>query len=115
MNVNEPTISGFTPKQINDTSFERMNGVPEFGHFLKFHDYDATWAIALALNASIPVLAKAGKRLTDFRYDDVYMSKVIKQSMLEVKFEGSLGYIRFDSNGDPLFDFQLTFGKNLHF
>ena len=52
------------------------------------YGYDAMWAIALALNNSLVLLANENKTLEQFDYEDVHTASVIKQSLANVDFRG---------------------------
>ncbi|XP_077867209.1 gamma-aminobutyric acid type B receptor subunit 2-like [Saccoglossus kowalevskii] len=61
--------------------------------------YDAMWAIALALDASIGSLP-GNKSLEDFSYEDSDFSSVFVQKMGELQFEGMSGPVIFTDTGD---------------
>ena len=57
-----------------------------------------------------------GKKITDFTYNDQAMGLVMKESVAQLSFVGSLGLTQFDENGDPksIFDVRYQIG-NYHF
>lgn len=50
--------------------------------------YDAVWALCLALNGSIPVLAATNRTLDSFNYDDTSMVSVFMTQMYQLDFNG---------------------------
>ncbi|XP_077997881.1 gamma-aminobutyric acid type B receptor subunit 2-like [Glandiceps talaboti] len=71
--------------------------------------YDAVWALALALNNTMNVLEESNdnKRLEDFTYGDSQMAQLILKSMANVTFNGVMGRIGFNENGDAVADFRI--------
>ena len=55
--------------------------------------YDATWALTLALNASINYLPPG--LLSDYKHGQPQTTKVIRQYLSRLQFEGSMGRIVF--------------------
>ena len=56
--------------------------------------YDSVWALALALNSSIPRLdSELGASLDDYAYGNNDMTAVIRSELLKVTFEGASGFI----------------------
>nr|XP_006824877.1 PREDICTED: gamma-aminobutyric acid type B receptor subunit 2-like [Saccoglossus kowalevskii] len=60
--------------------------------------YDAIWAMALALNASIEDILP--QRLENFTYDSSEMAEIIKGNMEKTNFFGVSGPVTFDTDGD---------------
>lgn len=53
--------------------------------------YDAVWSLALALNASIPLLAERKLTpLTEFTYENDKMRDVFMETMSQTNFEGMM-------------------------
>ena len=60
--------------------------------------YDSTWALALSLNASMPRLeAEFNKSLSDYRFGYPAITKVIRDELLKVSFEGVRGTVQFNN------------------
>ena len=59
-------------------------------------EYDAVWAMALALNNSIEPLKAKGLSLADIQYGNDIAAQIIKQEMLKLKFQGLTGEIEFN-------------------
>ena len=56
--------------------------------------YDSVWALALALNSSIPRLeSELGASLDDYAYGNNDMTAIIRSELLKVTFEGASGFI----------------------
>ena len=56
--------------------------------------YDSVWALALALNSSIPRLeSELGASLDDYAYGNNDMTAVIRSELLKVAFKGASGFI----------------------
>ncbi|XP_033638560.1 uncharacterized protein LOC117299207 [Asterias rubens] len=101
---NVQTVSGITPNDFDDELRRRLsepgnenytyNGIASFG-------YDAAWAMALALNKTAQILKtkrfKDGtfRRLEEFTYDDIEMSKVFFDAIDETNFYGTSGPVSF--------------------
>lgn len=64
--------------------YAQYKGAIKFASF----SYDATWAIAIALNNSIPHLLEMNKTLQDFQYNDKIFLKIFKSEMAKVRFQG---------------------------
>lgn len=60
--------------------------------------YDQVWAIALALNDSLPKLQKMNIKINHF--DQPQVTKIIEDSLSQVSFHGVTGYIRFTSDNE---------------
>ena len=54
--------------------------------------FDATWALALSLNSSLPRLKDKGLSLSNYTHQ---MSEIIKEELLNLSFEGMTGRIEF--------------------
>ena len=57
--------------------------------------FDATWALALSLNNSLPHLKENGLSLSNYTYQMPEITRVIKEELLNVSFEGMRGRIEF--------------------
>ena len=60
--------------------------------------FDATWALALSLNNSLPRLKEMGLSLSDYRYGMPEITKIVRDQLLNVDFEGMRGRVNFSSS-----------------
>ncbi len=58
--------------------------------------YDIVWAIALALNNSLPKLNQTGYDLTDYNYMQTEATEIIRHQLLLTKFQGMSGSVEFN-------------------
>lgn len=59
--------------------------------------YDSVWALALALNASIPRLEnELNASLDNYSYHQSYATEIIRSELLNVEFEGITGKVKFN-------------------
>ena len=66
--------------------------------------YDATWAMALALNNSIPEFAEKGLSLTDYTFGQKENTDIILRKLMEVDFKGvSAGKVNFQADSRDSF------------
>ena len=59
--------------------------------------YDGVWALALALNRSLPKLNEIGLDLSNYRYGQLEASEIIRNEVYKLEFQGASGRIAFDS------------------
>lgn len=64
--------------------------------------YDAIWAIALALNKTMPALARRNLTLEDFHYEHKEIMKEIKDQLMNISFLGVSGQVAFSDQGDRI-------------
>ena len=63
--------------------------------------FDATWALALSLNNSLPQLQKEkGLSLSNYTYQMPNVTRIIKEELLKLSFEGMRGRIEFSSKSN---------------
>lgn len=93
------TISGWTAQQYAN-KFKNLTNISAV-HESSFA-YDATWAIALALNKSIQRLADRGKFLENFTYTDKEMADVVQEALKNTSFLGVTGPVSFTENGERI-------------
>ncbi|RDD38504.1 Gamma-aminobutyric acid type B receptor subunit 2 [Trichoplax sp. H2] len=102
--IQEPTISKYTPEEWTKAydhfrqAFSHWQGRKDFAGY----SYDAIWAIAIALNQSIPRLRLIEKTLENFQYDDEDYFNIFKEEIENVTFHGVTGPFSFTSNGNRL-------------
>ena len=58
--------------------------------------YDATWALVLALNASLDKIS-----LTDYKFGQPNSTSIIRQQLTQLAFEGLMGTIEFQTSHNP--------------
>ena len=79
--------------------------------------YDATWALALALNNSETELEKQNLSLSNYMYGHEEITRIIRREMFQLRFQGTTGQVHFEREGGyndqpPTLDiFQVTQGK----
>ena len=61
--------------------------------------YDATWAMALSLNNSIPLLEQEGLTLVNYSYGHPNVTNIIQDQLLKLQFEGMSGRIAASQTG----------------
>ena len=82
--------------------------------------YDATWALALALNNSEAELEKQNLSLSDYWYGHEEITRVIREEMFKLNFQGITNRIHFEHEGGyndhpPRLDiFQVVQGNAEH-
>ena len=59
---------------------------------------DATWALALSLNNSIPHLNKRGMSLSEYKYKRPEITQLVREELLKLSFEGMRGRVEFSEN-----------------
>ena len=101
LDYNVTTDTGLTYREFNRTYNERIeeyNSQEElmiepsiWGSSL----FDAVWSIALAFNNSIQILGRMGLNLSDYKSGQQAATDVIRSELLNLKFEGLSGTIRF--------------------
>ena len=75
--------------------------------------YDATWAMALSLNNSTPLLEQEGLTLANYSYGHPNVTKIIQDQLLRLQFEGMSGRIAASETGlvTTVDIFQVVDGK----
>ena len=59
--------------------------------------YDGVWALALALNHSVPKLQEIGLDLSNYSYGQLNASKIIRNEVYKLDFQGTSGRILFNN------------------
>ena len=60
--------------------------------------HDSVWALALALNSSIPLLEERGMKLENYSYGQREATDIIQQQLLQVDFEGMVGRVTMQND-----------------
>ena len=79
--------------------------------------YDEVWALALAINSSLPELETKNLSLEDYEYNNIAITNIIEDHLKNVSFAGAVAEINFDQNNReavaPINIFQIRNGKNM--
>ncbi|XP_013398210.1 gamma-aminobutyric acid type B receptor subunit 2-like [Lingula anatina] len=117
----QETINGLTFDQY-ERRYKQWPSFEKYG-FNEYHPYgyDAIWAAALALNSSIPEVAKQvvtevfdgetvvrPKRLDDFTYEDSHLLDVLMEELKKTNFTGMTGPMSFYENGSRPWQIEIT-------
>ena len=57
--------------------------------------FDATWALALSLNNSLPRLKERGLSLSNYMYGMPEITEIVREELLKLSFEGMRGRVEF--------------------
>ena len=60
--------------------------------------FDATWALALSLNNSLPYLNERGLSLTNYTYLMPEITQILREELLKLSFEGMRGRVQFSES-----------------
>ena len=63
---------------------------------IKTSNYDIVWAIALAVNDSLPELKNRNRSIDDYTIGQSEITAVIEKNLKNLKFEGASGWIEFN-------------------
>ena len=79
--------------------------------------FDATWALALSLNNSMPRIKDKGLSLSNYRYRMPAITQIVRDELLKLTFEGMRGRVEFseDTHGGEdvtIIDFNQTFNTD---
>ena len=106
-------VSGKTYSQYRSDYLDEVNSMkkePFFQQFImeghRFADnnkysnsmYDEVWALALALNTSLPELEYHNFSLKDYQYNMTNITNIIEKHLQNVSFPGAVGDISFNYN-----------------
>ena len=94
-------------KEDVDQESYRLQREEKFVELLRYFDYtkenpyanymyNQVWALALALNKSLPDLQSRGYRLQDYQYNNSEITAIIEGHLEDVSFPGTLGTVAFD-------------------
>lgn len=59
--------------------------------------YDAVWAMAIAMNSSLPELEEKGYDLAEYNYEQANATAIIRKHVLETNFQGLSGPFTFNA------------------
>uniref|UniRef100_A0A672G9C4 Gamma-aminobutyric acid type B receptor subunit 1 n=1 Tax=Salarias fasciatus TaxID=181472 RepID=A0A672G9C4_SALFA len=98
-------VSNMTSQEFISALMSRLGGKnpEETGGFQEAPlAYDAVWALALALNKTVPPLKARGRRLEDFNYNNHDITAEIYRALNTSSFEGVSGQVVFDAQGSRM-------------
>jgi len=93
-NDSEVTISGLTFEEFQMEYLDEIGNITATP-FANLY-YDATWAFALSLNRSIPILHRNGFSLANYTYGQPAATAIIREELFNIQFEGMSGPIMFN-------------------
>ena len=124
LNVTKPTDSGLTYEQFILRYKELISSQKKSSLSSSFWGtvyFDATWAMALALNNSIEELKSRNLDLSQFRHRQNLFTDIMRQQLLQLSFEGVSGTIQFNdttgfvSRGVDIEQLQGELKRVMHF
>ena len=124
---NETLVSGLTYKQYLEAYDRELENVrSEFESYLTYFNftnnpfanpmYDEVWALALALNASLPELESRALFLENYQYNQAEITEIIEAHLKDIKFEGAVFTVTFSSLQEvasPVAIFQVRSGESV--
>ena len=128
--LDDVLVSGRTYREYldeYDSEVATLSGEDEFQRYLsdftfvnnRFANpmYDEVWALALAINSSLPELETKHLSLQDYEYNNIVITNVIEDHLKSVSFAGAVAEINFDRNNreavTPINILQIRNGKNI--
>ena len=128
--LDDVLVSGRTYREYldeYDSEVATLSGEDEFQRYLsdftfvnnRFANpmYDEVWALALAINSSLPELETKHLSLQDYEYNNIVITNVIEDHLKSVSFAGAVAEINFDRNNreavTPINILQIRNGKNV--
>ena len=128
--LDDVLVSGRTYREYldeYDSEVATLSGEDEFQQYLsdftfvnnRFANpmYDEVWALALAINSSLPELEAKNLSLEDYEYNNIAITNIIEDHLKSVSFAGAVAEINFDRNNreamTPINIFQIRNGKNV--
>ena len=128
--LDDVLVSGRTYREYldeYDSEVATLSGEDEFQRYLsdftfvnnRFANpmYDEVWALALAINSSLPELKAKNLSLEDYEYNNIAITNIIEDHLKSVSFAGAVAEINFDQNNreavTPINILQIRNGKNI--
>ena len=98
-NTSTTLVSKITYADYIEQYRERLVGAGEGNSTLDWANpiYDGVWALALALNHSVPKLQEIGLDLANYSYGQLNASKIIRNEVYKLDFQGTSGRILFNN------------------
>ena len=113
--VNTIVYSGKTFQELRKLYFEELENLTKEEQYKQYASkfsfkeqvyayplYDEVWALALALNSSLPDLEELNISLTDYRFGNEATTEIIERHLSAVSFQGIAGHIMFDIHHEAL-------------
>ena len=99
VNTSTTLVSKITYADYIEQYRERLVGAGEGNSTLDWANpiYDGVWALALALNHSVPKLQEIGLDLANYSYGQLNASKIIRNEVYKLDFQGTSGRILFNN------------------
>ena len=108
--TNRIVYSGKSVKELQKLYSEELRSLSEENQYRKYASeiefeeqqpwaypmYDEVWAIALALNKSLPDLEEKGLTLADYHFGNKLVTQIVEDHLAALSFEGAVGHISFD-------------------
>ena len=124
---NETLVSGLTYKQYLEAYDRELENVhSEFESYLTginltFNPfanptYDEVWALALALNASLPELENRALFLENHQYNQAEITEIVEAHLKNIHFEGAVAKVSFSNLQEvstPVMIFQVRNGRSV--
>ena len=119
---NDVLVSGYSYDQYRNKYFKELKELQKEDHiqqylsFFKFQPngsdysdlmYDEIWALALALNGSLPDLETRNLSLKNYQYNMSEITDIIERHFKNVRFSGAVGEIKFDANSVSLLPVEI--------
>ena len=119
---NDVLVSGYSYDQYRKKYFKELEElqkedyIQQYLSFFKFQPngsdysnpmYDEIWALALALNSSLPDLETRNLSLKNYQYNMSEITDIIERHLKNVSFSGAVGEIKFDANSESLLPVEI--------
>ena len=119
---NDVLVSGYSYDQYRKKYFKELKElqkedyIQQYLSFFKFQPYgsdysnpmyDEIWALALALNSSLPDLESCNLSLKNYQYNMSEITDIIERHFKNVSFSGAVGEIKFDDNRESLLPVEI--------
>ena len=119
---NDVLVSGNSYDQYRKKYFKELEElqkedyIQQYLSFFKFEPYgsdysnpmyDEIWALALALNSSLPDLESRNLSLKNYQYNMSEITDIIEIHLKNVSFSGAVGEIKFDTNSESLLPVEI--------
>ena len=124
---NETLVSGLTYKEYLEAYDSELENVrSKFESYLTHFNftnnlfanpmYDEVWALALALNASLPELKNRGLHFEKYCHNKAEITEIVEERLREIQFEGAVAKVSFNNLQEvvsPVVIYQVRNGKSM--
>ena len=93
--VSGETFATFNEKHREDLEKTHNNSNLNPSSFARYW-YDQVWAIALAINNSLPVLESRNLSIDEYTIGQHEITDIIEQEMAKLSFQGAGGWVEFN-------------------